>query len=81
MLALGDAYLKQGKIAQARMAYKSVKRCPNYCTWSYKEQLEVRLANLQTLKIKFQDDTAHFDVCEPAMSYLSSYSCTGCHAR
>jgi hypothetical protein len=81
LLGLGDTYLKQGDVLQARMAYKSVRRCPSYPTWPYKEQLDTRLANLDMLGNKYRADTGKFDVREPAMHFQSSYSCTGCHAN
>ncbi len=81
LLGLGDAYLKQGRIAQARMAYKSIKRCPSYSSWPYQAQLNVRLGNLEPVKNQFRAQTAQLDVLEPAMLFQSSFSCTACHAR
>jgi hypothetical protein len=80
-LALGDAFLKEGKMCQAALAYKSIKDSPNYCRWPYKSQLETRLKNMEALKCKFRAETAQFDVPEPALFLQSSYSCTACHAR
>jgi hypothetical protein len=79
-LALGDTYLKKGQITQARMAYKSIERCPNYPSFVYKDVVATRLANLEVLRDKFRTDTGKFDVCEPAMFFQSSYACTACHA-
>jgi hypothetical protein len=80
-LGLGDAYLKQGRLCQARTAYRSVRRVPSYGCWKFKDQLETRLANLKPLACKFEADTGQFDVTEPAMLVQSRYACTGCHAR
>jgi hypothetical protein len=81
LIGLGDAFLKQGKIAKARMVYKSIPRCPNYPNWKYKHHLQTRLANLEVLRDKFRADSGNLDVSEPAMFFQSSFSCTGCHAR
>lgn len=81
ILGLGDAYLKQGKIAQARMSYQSVQRAPSYRCWPYQRQLEARLANLEATKCAFRAQTGTLDVSEPAMFFLSTYACTACHAR
>jgi len=80
-LGFGDAYLKQGKIKQARIAYESVKRAPSYPSWQYKDLLEARLGNLPTLKLKFRAETGQLDVTEPAMSFQSCFACAVCHAR
>jgi hypothetical protein len=81
LLALGDTFLKQGKLTQACLAYKGIKRCPNYPSWPYKQELDVRLDNLETLRDKFRADTGKLDVCQPAMLFQSTISCTVCHAR
>lgn len=81
LMGLGDVFLKQGRVAQARMSYNSVKRCPNYAGWVYKDQLEHRLKNLETLRDKFRADTGKLDVAEPAMFFQSAFACTGCHAK
>lgn len=80
-LGLGDAYLKQGKLKQARVSYESVKRAPSYPSWRYKDVLKTRLANLEALACKFRAGSGSLDVVEPAMFFQSSYSCTACHAR
>ncbi len=80
LLGLGDAYVKQGKLGSARIAYRSVKRAPSYSSWLYQDQLECRLENLDALKDKFRAETAMLDVSEPAMFFQCSYSCTACHA-
>ena len=81
LLGLGDAHLKNGSIAKARMAYRSVRRAPTYSSWLYKEQLECRLANLEGTRDKFRADSGKLDVTEPAMFLQSSFSCTACHAK
>lgn len=80
LLGMGDAYVKQGRLGTARIAYRSAKRAPSYSNWLYQEQLECRLANLDALKTKFRAETALLDVSEPAMLFQGSFSCTACHA-
>lgn len=80
MLGLGDAYVKQGRVETARIAYRSAKRAPSYSNWLYQDELECRLANLDALKVKFRSETAMLDVSEPAMFFQCSFSCTACHA-
>ncbi len=80
LLGLGDAYVKQGKLKTARIAYRSAKRAPSYSSWLYQEELECRLANLDELQSKFRSETAMLDVSEPAMFFQCSFSCTACHA-
>jgi hypothetical protein len=81
LLGLGDAYLKQGKLTRARLVYESIKNCPSYATWSYKDRLAVRLENPEKMRDKFRADSGKLDVAEPAMFFQSSFACTGCHAR
>jgi hypothetical protein len=81
LLALGDTFLKDGKLTQACLAYKGIKKCPNYPSWPYRQELEVRLDNLEVLRDKFRCDTGKLDVPPPAMLFQSMISCTVCHAR
>lgn len=82
MLGLGDALLKNGQIDQARSAYRSIRSLPSYETWDFKDVLETRLANLETLSAKFQADTGRImGVQEPAMTFQSNHACTSCHAQ
>ena len=80
-LGLGDAFLKQGKIAEARRAYQSAKDCPNYRGWKYQTVVEARLANLEAFKNRFRTQTGQLDVVEPAMFFQSKFACTACHAK
>ena len=80
LLGLGDAFLKQGKLEQAKMVYETVRRVPAYDSWPYQKTLEHRLANMECLSVKFRADSGQLDVAEPAMMFQSSISCTACHA-
>ena len=80
LLGLGDAFLKQGKLQQAKMVYETVRRVPAYDSWPYKKILEHRLDNMDCLSRKFRADSGLLDVSEPAMLFQSSISCTCCHA-
>lgn len=81
LLGFGDAFLKQGKLTQAKLVYLSVKNCPNYATWPYQDRLAMRLDNLEKTRDKFRADTGKLDLAEPAMLFQSSIACTVCHAR
>lgn len=81
LLGLGDAFVKNGNFLKARMAYRSARRAPSYESWPYQDQIELRLANLRDLEVKFSSETGQLDVSEPAMFFQSSYACTACHAR
>lgn len=81
LYGLGDALVKQGKLRQAKLIYESIRRVPAYPTWPYKDHLEHRLNNMQSLQAKFVQDSGCVDVQEPAMLFQSSIACTCCHAN
>lgn len=80
-LGMGDAYLKEGKLKEAKVAYENIRRIPSYPTWLYQQDVEHRLANLDALAAKFRADSGALDVAQPAMFFFSRMSCTACHAR
>lgn len=82
LLGLADAYLKQGKLTQARNWYASTKRIRTYPDWFFKDQVDHRLQNLEALRDKFRSDPPNREVAEPVMySSQSTYACSACHAR
>jgi tetratricopeptide (TPR) repeat protein len=81
LLALGDAYLKDGRIARARDAYEAIPTLPSYAAWRFQAELAQRLENLESLSEKFRADSGLFTVQEPAMSLQSRIACTSCHAQ
>lgn len=80
LYGLGDALVKQGKLRQAKLVYESIRRVPAYPSWPYKDLLDQRLNNMESLQVKFVRDSGCVDVQEPAMLFQSSIACTCCHA-
>jgi len=81
-LGLGDAFAKQGKLAQARAAYENVLRVPVYHSWTYYHLLEARLDQLDKLQADFSaiSGQARVPPTGPVMFFQGYYACTSCHA-
>ena len=80
-LGLGDAFAKQGKLAQARAAYENVLRVPSYPNWTYFHMLEARLAQLDQLQADFSTTSGQLRLPpgKPVMFFQGFYACTACH--
>ncbi len=78
---IGDAYLKQGNTARARLWYENAQTSPTYPSWRYRDVIEQRLAQVDTLGAKFVADSGKLEVSEPAMAFQSEISCGVCHTH
>jgi hypothetical protein len=77
----GDAYLKNGDLELARIAYRNALASPNAASWPYRDQVEIRLADLEGTRRKFLADSGRMDISEEptAMVVQSSWYCGSCH--
>lgn len=77
----GDAYLKEGKLEYAKVAYENALRSPNTENWGYADQVELRLAQMERLQSKFLEDSGKVRAPqEPtAMIFQATWYCAACH--
>jgi hypothetical protein len=76
-LNLGDALVKAGKPAIAKIAYQNARSRPSFESWPYRSLLEQRIANADANAASYQDSDASNDF---KMPIEDGYFCVGCHA-
>jgi hypothetical protein len=74
---MGDALVKHGDVAVARVAYHDAQLVKDYLSWPYKSELEERLAADLNAREALYDDA---DPSNDPPIFVANASCTGCHA-
>ncbi|MEM0962026.1 MAG: hypothetical protein AAGK21_05730, partial [Bacteroidota bacterium] len=76
MLTLGDVLLKDGRADEGKAIYRRAQLAPAYETWPYRDVLEQRLVDADSLVAEWTSGRS-----EPEIVMGSAYTCTVCHQR
>jgi hypothetical protein len=77
----GDAYLKDGQMKYARIAYENALAAPNAAYWAQADEVHIRLSDMDGTRKKFLQDSKAFSVPQKptAMVAQATWFCASCH--
>jgi len=76
-LYMGDALVRRGDPATARMIYANARKSPDYAGWPFQGQLDDRIANAEAWAARLTDADPSND---PTLISPSATACASCHA-
>jgi len=76
-LYMGDALVRRGDAATAKLIYANARHSPDYASWPFRAQLDERIASADDWAARLADGDA---TNNPTLINAASIACASCHA-